>query len=68
MQETELLSKAPLIRTLARLRQHDHIGKRICEDLGWTFKLTELDYMRTFSKPRQGAYKNKARTQATESQ
>ncbi len=66
MKETDLLPKVPLIRTIVRLRQHDHIWKRICEELGWTFKLKELDYMRTSSKPRQGSYKNKARARASQ--
>ena len=35
MKETDLLPEVPLIRTIARLRQHDKIWKRICEELGW---------------------------------
>ncbi len=34
MKETELLPKVPLIKTIVRLRQHDHIWKCICEELG----------------------------------
>ncbi len=68
MKETELLPKVPLIRTIVRLREHDRIWKRICEELGWTFMLTDLHYMRMSSKPRQGAYKNKARLGTPEDQ
>ncbi len=52
MKKIELPPKDPLIRTRVRLRQHDHSWKRICEELGWTLKPTELDYVRTSSKPR----------------
>ncbi len=68
MKDTELIPEVLVIKTLGRLREHDYIWKRICEELGRTFKLTEFDYMRTSSKPLQGTYKNKARTRATESQ
>jgi hypothetical protein len=57
MKESELLPKAPLIRTIVRLRQHDKIWKGICEELGWSFILTDLNFMRSSAKPRQGAYK-----------
>ena len=63
--ETDLMGRVPLIRTVVRLRQHDLIWKRICEELGWTWKLTNLLYMRTSSKPRQGAYKNRAQLRTT---
>ena len=59
MKETDLLPTVPLIRTIARIRQHDKIWKRICEELGWTFELTDFNYMRTSSKPSIGDYKNK---------
>ena len=68
MKETELLPKVPLIRTIVRLREHDRIWKRVCEELGWSFMLTDLHYMRTSSKPRQGAYKNNARLRTPEDQ
>ncbi len=68
IEETELQSPAVPDPPFARLRQHNHIWKCICDELGWTFKLTKLDYMKTSSKPRQGAYKSKARTRATENQ
>ena len=57
MKESELLPKVPLIRTIVRLRQHDKIWKGICEELGWSFILTDLNFMRSSAKPRQGAYK-----------
>ena len=59
MKETDLLPEVPLIRTIVRLRQHDKIWKRICEELGWNFELTDVRFMKESSKPRQGAYKNK---------
>ena len=55
MKESELLPKVPLIRTIVRLRQHDKIWKGICEELGWSFILTDLNFMRSSAKPRQGA-------------
>jgi len=40
MDQTELLPKVPLLKTRIRLKQHDSVWKKICEELGWTFKLT----------------------------
>jgi len=50
MNETELLPKVPLIRTVVRLREHDRIWNSICEELGWSFKVTEIG--KPSSKPR----------------
>jgi len=58
MKETELLPKVPMIRTLVRLRQHDNIWKRICSELGWTFIITNIHFVRSSAKPRQGANAN----------
>ena len=57
MKESELLPKVPLIRNIVRLRQHDKIWKGICEELGWSFILSDLNFMRSSAKPRRGACK-----------
>jgi hypothetical protein len=59
MGQNELLPQVPLLRTHLRLRQHDLIWKKVCEELGWTWKTTATSYMTKSAKPRQGAYKNK---------
>ena len=59
MGQTELLPQVPLLRTRLRLRQHDFIWKKICDELGWTWKLTGIAYTSNSVKPRQGAYKGK---------
>ncbi len=59
MGQKELLPQVPLLRTRLRLRQHDLIWKKVCEELGWTWKITATVYMTKSVKPRQGAYKNK---------
>ena len=40
MDQNELLPKIPMLRTPLRIRRHDRIWWRICEELGWTFKPT----------------------------
>jgi len=59
MGQTELLPQVPLLRTRLRLRQHDFIWKKLCEELGWTWKQTDIAYTNRSVKPRQGAYKRK---------
>ena len=59
MGETELLPQVPLLRTRLRLRQHDFIWKKVCDELGWTWKRTDIAYTNQSVKPRQGAYKRK---------
>ena len=59
MGQTELLPQVPLLRTRLRLRQHDFIWKKVCDELGWTWKQTDIAYTNNSVKPRQGAYKGK---------
>ena len=59
MGQTELLPQVPLLRTRLRLRQHDFIWKKVCDELGWTWKQTDIAYTNQSVKPRQGAYKRK---------
>ena len=59
MDQSELLPQVPLLRTRLRLRQHDFIWKKVCDELGWTWKQTEIAYTNQSVKPRQGAYKRK---------
>ena len=59
MDQTDLLPKVPLLRTRLRLRQHDFLWKKVCDELGWTWKQTEIAYTNQSVKPRQGAYKRK---------
>ena len=59
MDQTELLPQVPLLRTRIRLRQHDFLWKKVCDELGWTWKQTEIAYTNQSVKPRQGAYKRK---------
>ena len=44
MGQTELLPQAPPLRTRLRLRQHDFIWKRVCDEFGWTWKQIEIAY------------------------
>ena len=37
MGETELLKEIPMLRSRQRIRQHDKVWGKICEDLGWRF-------------------------------
>ncbi len=43
------------------LRQHDFLWKVVCDELGWTWKQTDIAYTNNSVKPRQrqGAYKRK---------
>ena len=59
MGQTELLSRVPLLRTRLRLRQHDFLWKKVCDELGWTWKQTDIAFTNHSVKPRQGAYKKK---------
>ncbi len=59
MGQTELLPRIPLLRTRLRLRQHDFLWKKVCDELGWTWKQTDIAYTNNSAKRRQGAYKRK---------
>ena len=59
MEQTELPPQVPLLRTRLRLRQRDFIWKKVCDELGWTWKQTDIAYANQSVKPRQGAYKRK---------
>ena len=59
MGQTELLPRVPLLRTRLCLRQHDFLWKKVCDELGWTWKQTDIAYTNHSVKPRQGAYKKK---------
>ena len=59
MDQTELLPQVPLLRTRLRLRQHDFLWKKVCDELGWKWTQTEIAYTNQSVKPRQGAYKRK---------
>ena len=59
MGQTELLPRVTLLRTRLRLRQHDFLWKKVCDELGWTWKQTDITYTNHSVKPRQGAYKKK---------
>ena len=61
MDQSELLPQVPLLRTRLRLRQHDFLWKKVCDELGWTWKQTEIAYTNQSVKPRQGAYKRNAK-------
>ena len=63
MDQSELLPQVPLLRTRLRLRQHDFLWKKVCDELGWTWKQTEIAYTNQSVKPRQGAYKRKQETE-----
>ncbi len=57
--QTELLLHVRLRRTRLRLRRHDFIWKKVCDDLGWIWKQTDIAYTNQSVKPMQGAYKKK---------
>jgi hypothetical protein len=40
MGETEYMNLFPLLKSSAKIAQHDVIWRSICEDVGWTFKPT----------------------------
>ena len=40
MKENELLPYIPLLRTKQRVREHDRVWHKICNELGWPFKPT----------------------------
>ena len=51
MGQTELLPQVPLLRTRLRLRQHDFIWQKVCDELGWTWKQTDIAYTDRSMKP-----------------
>ncbi len=59
MGQIELFPQVPLLRTRLRLRQHDFIWKKICDELEWTWKQTDIVYTSSSVNPRQGAYEKK---------
>ncbi len=59
MGQTELLPQVPLLRTRLRLRQHDLLWKKVCDELERTWKRTEIAYTHQSVKQRQGTYKRK---------
>jgi len=40
MKEYELLQYIPLLRTKQRIREHDRVWKKVCEELDWSFHPT----------------------------
>ena len=40
MDQSELLPQVPLLRTRLRLRQHDFLWKKVCDELGWKWTQT----------------------------
>ena len=48
LKETEILPRIPMLKTKLRLRQHDQLWKRICEELDWTFTLTPHNLVNRF--------------------
>ncbi len=61
MGQTYMLPQIPFIRTRLHLRQHDVIWMKVCDELGWTWKQTEIAYANQAVKRRQGAYKRKSK-------
>ena len=51
MGQDELLPQVPLLKTLVRLRQHDIMWKRVCDELGWTWKQTSRAHIPPVAKP-----------------
>ncbi len=62
MGQTELLPKVPLLRTRLRLRQHDFIWQKVCDELGWTFKQTDIAYTDRSTKPSKRKQETKIET------
>ena len=60
--QTELLPPVPLLRTRLRLRQHDFLWKKVCDELGWAWKQTDIAYTNQSLKPRQGVYERKQKS------
>ena len=42
LNQTELLYRVPLLKTIVRLKQHDALWRHICEELDWAFKPTKV--------------------------
>ena len=59
MGHRDLMKQVPLLRTPLRIKQHDIVWHQICNELGWTYKPTYFNFVRSSTKPRQGAYKKK---------
>ena len=62
MGQTELLPQVPLLRTRLRLRQHDLIWKKVCDELGWTWKQTDIAYTDRSTKPSKRKQETKTET------
>ncbi len=55
--QTDLVPQVSVLRARLRLRQRDFIWKKVCGELGWTWKQTDIAYTNQSVKSRQGAYK-----------
>ena len=44
LKQDELLPKVPLLKTKLRLKQHDALWRKICEELDWGFRPTKNQY------------------------
>ena len=42
MDEIELMCRVPLLRTPLRIRRHDKVWAKICDELGWTYMPTHI--------------------------
>ena len=62
MGQTELLPQVPLLRTRLRLRQHDFIWQKVCDELGWTWKQTDIAYTDRTTKPSKRKQETKIET------
>ena len=62
MGQTELLPQVPLLRTRLRLRQHDFIWQKVCDELGWTWKQTDIAYTDRSMKPSKRKQETKIET------
>ena len=63
MDQQELMQQVPLLRTQVRLRQHDVIWKKICDELKWTWRPTILQA--PLDKPKRRSTKRKVASQMT---
>ena len=66
MDQTELMQKVPLLRTQLRLRQHDVIWKKVCDELEWTWRPTILS--QSLDKPKHRTTKRKVANPTTPSE
>ncbi len=51
MEQTKLLPQIPFLRTRLRLRQRDFIWKKVCDELGWTWKSRGKEPIRESQRP-----------------